>query len=271
MQVGSISIQGISDGSLLAPPTFMFNKTAEDWEPHRYLLDDNGMLVMEMGGFLVRTGDRLVLIDAGLGPHGRTERTGTLMRNLAAAGVAPGDVTDLMLTHLHFDHLGWASDGERALFPNATYRCHEADWDFFMGDQPYDESPMINMMGGRSAADTLPPLAGRMETWSGDGAILPGIDVRSAPGHTPGSTVIVISSGDQRALLLGDAVHCPAELLSDDWESISDVDKELALRTRVALARELEGTDIPAAASHFPGLQFGRLLPGTGVRRWVFG
>jgi glyoxylase-like metal-dependent hydrolase (beta-lactamase superfamily II) len=270
MQIGDIHIQGISDGSLLAPPTFMFNKTAEDWEQHSYLLDGDGMLVMEMGGFVVRTGERLVLIDAGLGPHGRTDRTGTFMKNLAAAGIQPGDITDVMLTHLHFDHLGWASDGEKPLFPNAVYRCHGADWDFFMGSTPYDESPMINIMGGRPGVETLPPLAEKMETWSGDANLLPGIDVRSAPGHTPGSTVIVISSGDERALLLGDAVHCPAELLTDDWESISDVDKELALRTRVALAQELEGTGTLAAASHFPGLQFGRLLAGTGVRRWVF-
>ena len=270
MQVGDIQIQGISDGSLTVPPTVMFNKTAEDWERHRDLLDGDGKLVMEMGGFLVRAGESVVLIDAGLGPHGKVDRAGSLMANLAAAGVQPGDITDVLLTHLHFDHLGWVSDGEKPVFPKAVYRCHAADWDFFMGDSAQDESMMINFMGGRSGSETLPPLANTMETWSGDQNVLPGIDVRSAPGHTPGSTVIVLSSGNDRALLLGDAVHCPAELLSDDWESISDVDKDLALRTRVALAHELEGTDTLAAASHFPGLQFGRLLAGTGTRRWVF-
>ena len=270
MQVGDIHVEGINDGSLAVPAALMFNKTAEDWEPHKYLLNAEGRLVMDMGGFLVRTGDRLVLIDAGLGPHGKVDGSGSLMTNLAAAGVQPGDITDVLLTHLHFDHLGWASDGEKAYFPNAVYRCHAADWDFFLGESAQDESAMINFMGGRPGSETLPPLAQTMETWSGDANILPGIDVRSAPGHTPGSTVIVLSSGPDRALLLGDAVHCPAELLTDDWESISDVDRDLALRTRVALAKELEGTETLAAASHFPGLQFGRLLKGTGARRWVF-
>jgi hypothetical protein len=60
------------------------------------------------------------------------------------------------------------------------------------------------------------------------------------------------------------------ELLEDDWEMIGDVDRALARRTRMALAREFEGSDIPMAATHFPGLRFGRLLPGTGMRRWVF-
>jgi hypothetical protein len=72
-------------------------------------------------------------------------------------------------------------------------------------------------------------------------------------------------------MLLGDVVHCPAELLSDDWEALADFDRELARRSRVALARELEGTDIPVAAAHFPGLQFGRLLAGESQRQWVFG
>jgi glyoxylase-like metal-dependent hydrolase (beta-lactamase superfamily II) len=126
-------------------------------------------------------------------------------------------------------------------------------------------------MGGRSSSQLLPPIADRLETWSEDGTILPGLDVRSAPGHTPGSTVIVISSGTNRAMLLGDVVHCPAELLSNDWEAIGDVDPKLAQRSREALARELEGANIPAAAAHFPGLQFGRLLAAEGRRRWTFG
>ena len=186
------------------------------------------------------------------------------MESLATLGVRPPEITDVVLTHLHFDHLGWATDGERRLFPDATYRCHEADWDFFMGPTPYDDSIAVSLMGGRTSSQLLPPIADRLETWSGDGTILPGLDVRGAPGHTPGSTVIVISSGTERAMLLGDVVHCPAELLSDDWEMVGDVDKRLAQRSREALARELEGSDIPAAASHFPGLA---VRPAPGGRR----
>jgi glyoxylase-like metal-dependent hydrolase (beta-lactamase superfamily II) len=271
VQVGNIRIDPVSDGSLLAPPTILFNRpTDEDWEPHRQFLDENGQLTFEMGGFLIRDGTRTVLVDVGIGPHSDPVRTGSFMTNLGALGVAPADVTDVALTHLHFDHVGWASDGERPLFPNATYRCHEADWDFFAGPDPFDDSLGVQLMGGRRAIELLPAVAERVETWSGDGTVLPGIDVRDAPGHTPGSTVLTVSSGPERVILLGDVVHCPAELLEDDWEMISDVDRALAQRTRVALAREFEGSDIPMAAAHFPGLRFGRLLPGTGLRRWVF-
>jgi hypothetical protein len=70
-------------------------------------------------------------------------------------------------------------------------------------------------------------------------------------------------------MLLGDVVHCPIELVDDEWAGMSDVDPKLARRTRIALARELEGTDVPAAGAHFAGMQFGRLLAGEGQRRWV--
>jgi len=271
VHVGRFRIDPVSDGSILAPATAMFNKADPgDWAPHQQFLDDDGRLTFEMGGFLVRDGERTVLVDVGIGPHSDPSRTGTFMRSLADLGVERADVTDVALTHLHFDHVGWASDGENPLFPNATYRCHRDDWDFFLGADPYDESLGIALLGGQPASDLLPSLRERFETWNEDGPVLPGIDVRSAPGHTPGSTVLTISSGADRAVLLGDVVHCPVELLEEDWEMIGDVDKDLARRTRVALARELEGTDVPAAATHFPGLRFGRLLAGEGTRRWVF-
>ena len=270
VRIGAISIEGVSDGSLQAPPTLLFNKSDQEWQQHAQFLDADGMLPIEMGGFLIHSGERLALVDTGIGPHSSPGRTGMFMDNLAALGVRPSEVTDVVLTHLHFDHLGWATDGERRLFDNATYRCHEADWEFFMGSTPFDDSLAVSLMGGRASSELLPPIAARLETWSGDGTILPGMDVRGAPGHTPGSTVIVISSGTERAMLLGDVVHCPAELLSDDWEMIGDVDKRLAQRSREALARELEGSDIPAAAAHFPGLTFGRLLSAEGRRHWTF-
>jgi len=271
MKVGNITIDAVSDGSILAPATLAFNRpNEEDWAQHQQFLDENGQITFAMGGFLVRDGTRTVLIDVGIGPHADPSRTGTFMESLATLGVAPADVDDVVLTHLHFDHVGWASDREKPLFPNATYRCHQDDWDFFMGPEPYDDSLGVQLMGGQMAVELLPALTGRLETWSDDGSLLPGLDVRGAPGHTPGSTVVTISSGNERAVLLGDVVHCPVELLEDDWEMIGDVDKALAQRTRVALGRELEGTDVPIAAAHFPGLQFGRLLAGEGLRHWAF-
>jgi glyoxylase-like metal-dependent hydrolase (beta-lactamase superfamily II) len=115
----------------------------------------------------------------------------------------------------------------------------------------------------------LEPIASRLEPWKVSTTLMPGVDVRLAGGHTPGSAVIVVSSGTARAVLLGDVAHCPIELLDDEWATLGDIDPEMAMRTRVALMRELEGEDVPITASHFPGLWFGRVVQAQGKRQWV--
>jgi glyoxylase-like metal-dependent hydrolase (beta-lactamase superfamily II) len=270
MQVGSLEIVPIVDGSFRVAPTEAYrqgmSETApakggsdDDWAPHRGLIGDDGMLEMALGGFLVRAGGRTVLIDAGIGARAIPGFTGgQLLVNLAGAGVTPEDVTDVVFTHLHFDHVGWATTSGRVVFPNATYRCQQHDWDHFV---------TADRAGG--AARKLDPIEDRLVTWDRDGQIVRGIDAMVAPGHTPGSTIVVVNDSAARALLLGDVVHCPVELLDDEWAGMGDVDPELAKRTRVALARELEGDDVPFTAAHFPGMQFGRLLAAQGRRSWV--
>ena len=266
MQIGDLTVSSVLDGVARMPPSRAYKDMApERWTPvHQQFLDADGLVEMAIGGFLVRGGgDRVVLIDAGVGQHGTgLFAGGELLANLAACGVRPEEVTDVVFTHLHLDHVGWSSwGGERAgevVFKNATYRCDERDWAHFMGDTP-----------DARVGPVVSPIADRLETWSGSGPLLPGIDTMTAPGHTPGSTILVLSSGTARGLLLGDVVHCPVELIDEEWDGLADVDPELAKRTRNALAREIEGTNLPVAAAHFPGMRFGRLLNGNGQRSWV--
>jgi glyoxylase-like metal-dependent hydrolase (beta-lactamase superfamily II) len=260
MQVGHLRIDGVIDGTGRFPPTASFRGTTdEQWAAHQDLLDSDGMLGFSMGGFLIRDGSRTVLVDLGVGRRRIMGiEGGAFLSGLAGLGVAPDDVTDVLFTHLHLDHIGWAADDDgRAVFPAATYRCAAADWDHFMVDHPGD------------AAEVLAGIKDRFATWDGTGPVLPGIDTLAAPGHTPGSSVIVASSGADRAVMLGDVVHCPVQLVDDEWDALFDVDAALAARTRTALSRELEGSNALIAAAHFPGLRFGRLLRASGARRWA--
>ena len=262
MDVGELRIEPVHDGVATVPAATAYAGVDEAaWEQHRQFLDADGNLELALGGFLIRTGDRVVLVDAGVGNLTRGPFVGgRLLESLAGLGVRPEDVTDVVFTHLHFDHVGWATQQGEIVFTNATYRCDERDWAHFVGPDP-------------GATKKLSPITDRLEPFSGSGPIpgLGGIDVLAAAGHTPGSTIVVVSSGTERAMLLGDVVHCPVELLDDEWAGMADVDPELAKRTRNALARELEGQDVPVAAAHFEGLRFGRLLGGEGRRRWTFG
>ncbi|HMC53253.1 MAG TPA: MBL fold metallo-hydrolase [Acidimicrobiales bacterium] len=256
MRVGDLEVLPVRDGAAVMPAADAFAGTTDEmWAAHRQFLNEDGLLELELGGFLVRAADRVVLVDAGVGRSIPPFEGGRLLDSLAAHGVSPDEVTDVVFTHLHFDHVGWATRQGAIVFPKATYRCDERDWAHFVGPDP-------------GATRKLSPLRGQLETWNGGGPLLPGIDVLAAPGHTPGSTVIVLSSGADRALLLGDVVHCPVQLVDDEWAIMGDVDPELARRTRNQLAAELEGSGTLATGAHFTGMRFGRLLPGRGHRYW---
>jgi len=95
MQVGAVSIEGISDGTIPVSPTTLFNKTDQDWLHHSQFLDSDGMLPIEFGGFLLRSAEHLVLVDTGIGPNADPERTGTFMSNLTAQGIHPSEITDV--------------------------------------------------------------------------------------------------------------------------------------------------------------------------------
>jgi len=258
MQIGDIKIDALYDGVGRFDPGRFRGTTDETWAQHQKFLGADGKIEMALGGFLVRgNGDRVILVDTGMAsPRSSFVDAGHLMESMAAIGVTPADITDVIFTHLHFDHIGWASRDGEIVFPNAPYRCDVRDLEHFMGHN-------------EDVTRILAPVAERMKTWDTDGPIVPGVDAMAAPGHTPGSTIMVLSSGTARGLLLGDVVHCPIELEEDEWSGLGDVDPDLAQRTKRALIKELEGSDVPAAAAHFPGLQFGRLLSAKGKRSWV--
>ena len=271
MRVGAYEILPVMDGEGRIQPAAFAGTTAADWAPHRALLDEHGLLPLAIGGLLVRGGPerRLVLVDAGIGPRQfGLLAGGKLVESLAGYGVQPADITDVVFTHLHFDHTGWASGAGQPIFANATYRCDSRDWEYWITDPP--KTPEGELRPSTALQkDLLEAVADRVKTWSADGPVLPGVDVLHAPGHTPGSAIVVVSDGSERALMLGDVVHCPAELIESEWAGLGDVDPALAKRTKNALAREIEGKEIPVTAAHFPGMQFGRLLTAEGRRRWV--
>jgi glyoxylase-like metal-dependent hydrolase (beta-lactamase superfamily II) len=274
MRIGDIEVSPVYDATGLTEPSRLWDRSSDEWLPHQQYLEEDGRLKLDFGAFLIRSGDSLVLVDTGYGPdpvgvvfdNGFTEH-GKLPESLASQGVRPEDITHVVFTHLHSDHLGWAVIDGKPVFPNATYSCHQMDRDFFF-DVESLEPGAADIHRKQMVVDQLSPLGDRFVTFDRDESLVTGVDLVLAPGHTPGSTIIVISSGADRALLLGDIVHCPVELTDPEWAMVGDVDKELALRTRESLTRELEGTSTPAAPGHLPGLAFGRVIRGEGRLQW---
>lgn len=282
MRIGPIQVDAVLDeyrrplrsgmrpvrGPIDGPPPGPAESDAA-WAGYEQYLGDQGALEIAVACFLIRQADRVVLIDTGNGTglgdpaSVPNDGRGLLLHSLEQLGVLPEQVTDVVFTHLHHDHVGGSSLAGAITFPKATVRCDRRDWDHFVGPlergDPHDAR----------VTDKVLPLIGRLETFDGQTQLLPGVDTMLTPGHTPGSTSIVVSAGTERLILLGDVVHCPVELLDDDWQGIADVDPALAMATRAKVALEIEQTEAHVAAAHFPELEFGRLLRGEGKRLWV--
>lgn len=273
MRIGSLEVQSVWDGFWTFPVELMFPSQApEDWARHETHLDPDGRFRMDVGGYLVRTDTRTMLVDLGYGAPTSffPQFEAKFLESLAALGQSPVDITDVILTHLHFDHFGLASRDGRPVFPNATYRCHLKDWDVFVTEGA--PQPFADALGlpSANAGHWLDPVQDRLEPWAGDTTIAPGIDVLDAPGHTPGHSVVLLSSGGDRALLLGDVVHTPVELVEPAWQMIGDDDPAQSRRTRDSLVSEFAGTDTRIAAGHFPDLRFGRLVTDGENINWLY-
>ena len=256
-RIGELDVVGVSDGVFRMPPAYftVADGRGSDWSGHQDLLTDDGTVHLPIGCFVVCVADRTILVDAGLGPRDLEWIVGgRLPAALAAAGFAPADIDTVVLSHVHLDHVGWLVQDGAPYFPNATVRFGAADAELITGSGSYLKPQALEALGDR------------VELIDGDGTIAPGVTTLAAPGHTPGHMAIVLSSGDHRALLLGDAVTCPIQLEESDWLSISDMDRELAARTRERLYAELEGTGDRMVGAHFPELQMGRVLTGGGKR-----
>jgi glyoxylase-like metal-dependent hydrolase (beta-lactamase superfamily II) len=272
MEVGNIVLSAISDGTFVARRGYFGDDAAA--EGHGDLFDRRGQAWLPIGCFLIRSGDRCVLVDAGMGP---TESSagdeddpcrlfgGQLPVGLRALGVERVEVTDVVCTHLHPDHVGWLFDLEsKPSFPRATIWFGASDWRYFIEGRHAPHIQDHVQQGLRSHAGDA-----RLRPIDRDTTVAPGITAVQTPGHTPGHLCVVVSSEGRRAILLGDAVTCPVQLDEPTWHSIGDVDPDLANRTREQLWRELEGEDVTGTGAHFPELKFGRVLEGSGKRWWT--
>jgi glyoxylase-like metal-dependent hydrolase (beta-lactamase superfamily II) len=270
--IGDLEVIVVSDGQARAPGTMYFQGTTpEQWEPHKRWLDHKGNVEFPFSCFLVSSGDRTVLIDTGLGQTGMMGFTGgSLISELAAAGVKPEEIDTVFVTHLHIDHCGTTVllDGEdaRLAFPNATYSWTAEEQKHWTGSVM--ESAFMSPEQKAYFKAMFSAVESRFKPVADGQAIAPGVSVIACPGHTPGHAGIVLSSGTERAFILGDAISCPVQLTETEWSGLGDMDPKLARKSQEVVVREAEATGALLTAAHFPGLTFGRVLMGEGKRYW---
>ena len=269
--VGDIRLTMIPDGYYRCDPLATFvGSTQADWDANEHLLDERGRIVMTMGALLVElpSGER-ALMDLGFGPRtviladvGMEFWGGRLVASLASVGLAPADIDVVLYSHLHLDHVGWTTDRAAGslTFDRARHIVARTEWEHWKG------SPGT---GGPSAAD-LAARDARVELTDGEATVLPGIVMVPTPGHTPGHCSFLVTSRTERAVVLGDAIHCPLEISHPEWAFTGDANPEAARTAREAILRELDEPHTAVVGPHFPHAVFGRVLPGTSPRRVAF-
>lgn len=268
VDVGGATLIAVQDSWAAMPPTAFFNSTEEsDWDNYRDLLDDDGNITLNLGAWLVISGGTTILVDSGIGgrptmmPLKEPPALPTVMQE---AGVSPNDIDVVAFSHLHFDHTGWNTwdnDGTPVpQFPNARHIIQQAEWDFWTSSD--------DLKQGAQYDNVLSPIvdAGLVDFVEGEHALTDEVVTVPTPGHTPGHVAFAVSSGGEKAYVIGDAAHHLVQLTETDWCPGADVNTTDSTASRHKLFDQIEAENALIASGHFnfPGL--GRAARRNGVR-----
>lgn len=259
IMVGAIEVTALSDGTIHFPmDTLLVGETPDAIRAAYKKAFQRLPAESSMNQFLVNTGSRLVLVDAGAGTvFGPT--LGNTVASLRAAGYSPEQVDEVVITHMHADHTGGlAHDGKRT-FPNAVLRIARADLDFWMNPANEAKSPEGVRPSFAVAREALAPYiaSGKLEPFDGATQIVPGVRAIPAPGHTPGHTYFAVESNGEKHLAWGDVVHAAALQFAHPsvriaWDS--DDGAAEAAREKVFADAAAKGYIVAGAHLPFPGL-----------------
>lgn len=198
-------------------------------------------ITLSVDALLVKDGSRLILIDTGIGPKG-----GKLIASLKQAGVTPDQITDVLISHGHGDHIGGLVDGDgKPAFANAKVRLTAAEWD---------------SVKSSGQADTIvAAVTPQVETFAPGAQISPSVKSVEVKGHTPGHTAYEITSSKKTLLAIGDSAHSSIiSLAKPEWFIQFDGDKPTARDSRKELLTELAKSGQLVFSPHFP-------YPGVGT------
>ena len=261
-QLGSATLTTVSDGSLVLPGSFIFEPMPKD--ELAPILTEYGIsderLEPECNLALYQDGTNTVLFDAGSGPDFMPS-AGSVLESLDAAGLAPEDITHVVFTHAHPDHIwGLIDDFDEPVFYEATYMMGRAEWDYWWDPETINTIGDARAAFAAGAKRRMEFIEDTVEFFDDGQEILPGIAAVSTPGHTPGHMAFEVRSGSESALVVGDAIgNHHVAFARPEWPSGSDQDAETAIGSRKMLLDRLATEQLPIVGFHLPGGGMGRV------------
>ncbi|MFI8210918.1 MBL fold metallo-hydrolase [Streptomyces werraensis] len=292
LRLGDVEISRVIEFSDISPMTtdvFFPGSKPEEWQRHAALLDPDhwdartGLTRVATQSWVLRSEGRVVVIDTGAGngkyrplqPIWSYLDTGYLA-NLAAAGVRPEDVDLVVNTHLHDDHVGWNTylDGREWVpaFPNATYLMPAIDVTYW---HPGNLHRTRFGRGNQNVyEDSVQPVidAGLVTTWEGSYVIDGNLRLEPTPGHTPGSAVVHLESGGERAVFAGDLLHGAIQIHEPHLNSCFEEDEEGARASRARMFAYAADHGALVFPAHLPGqgaFEIRREGSGFGLAGWA--
>ena len=235
------------------------------------LVERDGRIRVPVICHVIRSRGRLILVDTGIGNRPRRGwPLGRLDCALREVGVDPRDVEIVVNTHMHGDHVGWntiddGADPTRPFFPHARYLFQQLEWEYWIA------GGLVTADGNEHLLECVASLeaSAHIELVAGEATVTPDITLVATQGHTPGHVAVGITSAGQRALIVGDVTHYPAQLVHPDWSPAWDLDPVQAAQTREGVFRSLE--DDPSAylmTSHWPYPGAGQVVRVAGRRQF---
>jgi glyoxylase-like metal-dependent hydrolase (beta-lactamase superfamily II) len=276
VRVGDIDVLVVSDG-VLPLPTKMLGHNADAATRAAWLNDmflPQEAFDWSLNVVVVRSGNQTILIDAGLGldPDLNLPRAGQLIKRLESAGIDLASVTDVVLTHMHMDHIGGllVEGVKERLRPDLRIHVAAAEvkfWespDFTHAYMPPGFPDALRATAKRFVEE----YRGQLRQFDEEHEVAPGVVVHRTGGHTPGHSVVRLASGGDRLTFAGDAVFAVG-FDHPDWHNGFEHDPEEAARVRVRLLRELAATGEQLVATHLPFPSVGRVAVDGDAFRWV--
>jgi glyoxylase-like metal-dependent hydrolase (beta-lactamase superfamily II) len=287
--LGEVTVTRIEEmhGPIMPASQFFPDLPESAWQQHESLLapdhydPSDGMVQVAMQTWLVRSEGRTILVDTAVGndkarpavpvwDHLQLDYLGNLLR----AGVKAEDVDLVVNTHLHVDHVGWNTtlqDGSWVpTFPNATYLIPRIDFEFW---NPANNSKIAGGVNENVFEDSVAPVHanGQVQLWEDAHTIDAHLRLEASPGHTPGSSVIKLTSGTDRALFAGDLIHTPLQIMQAGHNSCFCEDPAAARSSRQALlgwAADNNALVIPAHLAGHSALEVRRQDDGFDFAGW---